>query len=281
VLEAFRARDAAAVASAAAASKQDPWLVADALCERSEFDAAAAFEKLGWKGDQVKAPRGLGQAATDQRKSADAVGHLTRAMAIVEPTNVINAIVPARIQLAEAQEAAGDRKAAEANFRECATWVEALGDEEDLKAVKDGFARLGLTWGEAGATAPRRGGDEDPKARAAAATGEARKRWTAAQAALAKGDKAHAMGDLRAAAESLASPAYEQSAARKELDGVFREGVSSSSRRRCARTRTTRRTAHSSSPRSPATTWWTGPGSAAPRSARTSSSSRAATRRAR
>jgi tetratricopeptide (TPR) repeat protein len=199
--------------------------------EQKRFDEAraaiegalATMEKLGWKGDQVKALIALAAVATDQKKPADAVGYLRRAMAIVKPTKVINTIVPVQVRLAQALEAAGDRDAAKANYRECARWVEALGDEEDLQAVKDGYARLGLTWGDTAKAGDA--GENVEFERAAERTAKARKHWDAAKSWLAKGDKAHAMGDLREAAESLSKPAYRQSAARKEMDGVFREGV--------------------------------------------------------
>ncbi len=111
-LEAFRAKDETTLSSLAAATKEDPWLVADALCAAAEFDAAAAFascvkqggcEKLAAYVTSRRAARGddtvrKAYAAADAALRA---GRNAEALEICEGVSTTGTDVPS-LQLANA-----------------------------------------------------------------------------------------------------------------------------------------------------------------------------------
>jgi len=180
---------------------------------------AATMERLGWKGDAAKAFSALGEIALAQKKPADAVGFYERARVLLAPTKFINLLCPVYVGLAKANEAAGNRAEAEKWYREAAIWVEGV-DAEDLNDVKEGFARLGLKWGET-KSAPT----DDAEAEGRRRIREGERHWKAAQDALAKDDKSAAMSELRDAAAALASGDDDAQAARAKLDAAYRTGV--------------------------------------------------------
>lgn len=100
VLEAVRAGDGEALARQAKADDPDPWLVANALCAKGEFEAAIEFAKAAPRKDVDKLAAWLG---TEDARSDQAAAR--RGLAEAYARRKLGEIAKAKQALPKAQEA--------------------------------------------------------------------------------------------------------------------------------------------------------------------------------
>jgi hypothetical protein len=89
VLAAFRADDLDALKSLAASEDPDPWVVADELCGRGEFDAAKAFARAAPRSDTKALPEYVAAQAKSE-SAPDARAALERAKVVRIPREVLD-----------------------------------------------------------------------------------------------------------------------------------------------------------------------------------------------